>query len=625
MERFSMDFFSAQDTARRNTLLLVALFVLAVLGLMVVTNLVVMLTLGLLSPTSLLHSSTVGGHWQTFAGVSAAVGLVILAGTFYKMHALSAGGDAVAMMLGGEPVFADHEDFFYRRFVNVVEEMSLAAGIPMPQPYILAEGGINAFAAGLTRSDAVVVVTRGALQQLNREQLQGVVAHEFSHILNGDMRLNVRLVGILHGILLIGLIGRSMSWSGERSSRRGNGLVFLGFACMVIGYAGSFFGNMIKAAVSRQREFLADAAAVQFTRNPEGIGTALIRIGASQKGSLILHARGEELSHFFFGQATRARLISPFATHPPLTKRIRRILPTWDGGFPQKETASVNVGQGAAESAGVSALAGKGDGRQAVTMPGAVDVELGQTLFAEIPEIVRKAARDPFAARALIVYLLLDKDPAARTRQLELLAKIDDRGVKGETLRLLRDGIALPVRLRLPVLELALPTLRRLSLRQKKRFLETVAALIVEDGRISLFEWCVQIIVREYLRSHIGREDGRRPEKERATRRDVLLLLSMLCYIAGSGSSSKAAMFARALQELHIPAAEMLPLKELSFQGLDHAMQRLRHLPLRKKGILFGCCVTIVTTDGKVIPAEAEVIRALSAALDVPAPPGMSS
>ncbi|MBU0681647.1 MAG: M48 family metallopeptidase, partial [Proteobacteria bacterium] len=343
-----MDFFKSQDDARHNTSMLVVFFILAVLSMIILTNLLVMVVFGYIDSDPMTSQPI---DWEVFMTVGVGVIALVGMGSLYKIMALSGGGARIAEMMNGQLVVDDSGDPDKQRLLNVVEEMAIAAGLPVPPVYLLEEKGINAFAAGFSPSDAVIGVTRGAITKLSRDELQGVIAHEFSHILNGDMRLNIRLMGILHGILLIGLIGYHILRATPRSrnSKGGGGIVFLGLGLVVIGYAGTFFGNIIKAAVSRQREYLADAAAVQFTRNPEGIGGALMRIGAPHNSAIVTNPHSAEISHAFFCQGISASLTSFFATHPPLPDRIRKIIPTWDGTFKVGERpASPVVKAGAA-------------------------------------------------------------------------------------------------------------------------------------------------------------------------------------------------------------------------------------------------------------------------------------
>ena len=329
-----MNFFKSQDIARKKTSQLIILFALAVISLVILTNILVMVLFGYVRSNTL--STAILKHqfdWNTFLMVGAAVASLIFFGSLFKVMSLSSGGARVAEMMDAELIVEDSGDANKQKILNVVEEMAIASGTPVPPVYLLNEDGINAFAAGYKASDAVIGITRGAIEKLSRDQLQGVIAHEFSHIFNGDMKLNIRLIGILHGITIIGTIGYYLLRSSSRSSHRrskdnnGGGIVFLGLGLMVIGYAGTFFGNLIKSAVSRQREFLADASAGQFTRKPSGLPVALKKIGALAAGSLIEHSRAAAVSDKFFDNGTQARLVGAFSTHPPLVDSLSTLEP----------------------------------------------------------------------------------------------------------------------------------------------------------------------------------------------------------------------------------------------------------------------------------------------------------
>ena len=337
-----MNFFEAQDRARKNTAWFILLFVLAVAGLVFLTNLFLLGILTYVKSSQIIFSYEALQNyysWQEFTGVTIGVCLLIFGGSMYKTMSLSGGGTAVAEMLGGRQLPPATTDPQQRRLLNVVEEMAIAAGMPIPRVYLLEEPGINAFAAGRSPANAVIGITRGTLTRLSREELQGVIAHEFSHIANGDMRLNIRLIGVLHGILLIGLIGgfllRSLRFTGRSRSRKGGGgiaaIAALGLGLLIIGYAGSFFGNWIKSIVSRQREYLADSSAVQFTRSKDGIAGALKKIGGSA-GSYLNSPLAAQYSHAFFAEGVGFLLQSFFATHPPLA-----------GSYPQ-DRASAGTG-----------------------------------------------------------------------------------------------------------------------------------------------------------------------------------------------------------------------------------------------------------------------------------------
>ena len=340
-----MNFFESQDAAKRNTSRLILLFALAVISLIIVTNLLVMLVFGFANTelTSVGVNESLGLDWEMFLMVGAAVAAIVLIGSLYKIGTLSGGGARIAEMMNGKLLVAGSEDLRERQVLNVVEEMAIASGTPVPPVYLMEEEGINAFAAGYSPSDAVIGITRGAINTLNRDQLQGVIAHEFSHILHGDMRINIRLIGVLHGIMILGIIGHHLIRGGVygRRSKDSGGIVFLGLGLMVIGFVGTFFGNLIKAAVSRQREFLADASAVQYTRNPEGIGGALMQISQHSNRSYLDNPNSEEISHSLFEEARVSPLSRLYATHPPLEQRIAAVLPGWDGNYDLIETSLI--------------------------------------------------------------------------------------------------------------------------------------------------------------------------------------------------------------------------------------------------------------------------------------------
>jgi Zn-dependent protease with chaperone function len=256
---------------------------------------------------------------------------VIGGSSLYRTALLSGGGAVVALGTGAERVHADTTDADRKRLLDVVEEMAIAAGLPVPQVYVLAgESGINAFAAGHAPGDAAITVTAGCLRLLDRSELQGVIAHEFSHIVNGDMRLGVRLMGLLFGLTVVATIARWLLRGIPRGGdRRGGGAVaavmLAAVVVYVLGYIGLFFGRLIQAAVARRREALADAAAVQFTRDTRGLRGALVKIGAGA-GSRLIDADADEVAHMLFAPGM-PRL---FATHPPLLTRIRELDPHFD-------------------------------------------------------------------------------------------------------------------------------------------------------------------------------------------------------------------------------------------------------------------------------------------------------
>ena len=561
-----MNFFRAQDDARRSTGRLVILFLLAVLSLIVMTNLLVMFVFGYIhaGETGMANMEQLVNQidWQVFFTIGAAVLLLVLTGSLYKILSLAGGGARVAEMLDAELVVHGGSDFRKRRLLNIVEEMALASGTPVPPVYLLDEDAINAFAAGYKPGDAIIGVTRGAIEQLGREQLQGVIAHEFSHILNGDMRLNIRLIGLLHGILLIGMIGYYIlrSLTHGRRSKGSGGAVILGLGLVVIGYAGTFFGNLIKAAVSRQREFLADASAVQFTRNPDGIAGALKRIGGTAAGSILENPSGMQISHALFSQGIKTWLGSLYATHPPLEQRIYRIQPHWDGKFDYKPPAdsdrafdrSTTAPQSAARPAiTMAAVAAAMTGAAMVDQvgqPTPSHLHYARTLMDDLPAEFKAAVNDPYGARAVLYFLLLARDRDVRGRQLAFLRSAADPGVYEETSKLALAGRQLTPEYRLPLLDIALASLRQLSARQYELFRQNMNRLIEIDRKVSLFEWSVRKIVFHHLDPVFGKKAGttRQNLTLPSAQRACAVLLSVLVYSGKQQGISNEEVFSQA-------------------------------------------------------------------------------
>ena len=636
-----MNFFRSQDDARRNTGRLVVLFLLAIVSLVVLTNLLVMFVFGYFrveqGGSFDLGQQISDIDWQAFLVIGAAVTVVILLGSLYKILALAGGGQRVAEMLNAELVVADG-DFKTQRLLNVVEEMAIASGTPVPPVYLLDEDGINAFAAGYKPGDAIIGVTRGAIEKLSREQLQGVIAHEFSHVLTGDMKLNIRLIGLLHGILLIGIIGYYILRSGahSRRSKDSGGAAALGLGLVVIGYAGTFFGNLIKAAVSRQREFLADASAVQFTRNPDGIAGALKRIGGDGAGSIIENPSGTQISHALFSQGIKTWLGSLYATHPPLEKRIYAVTPDWDGEFdhsmppdtrpPADDSAAAPPQTGrqqAATMAAVAAAMTSGAIIDQTGQPTPSHLDYARKLIRDLPPEFSAAVNDPFAARAVIYYLVLDKDRAVHLEQLAHLKTSADAGVYEETIKLARAGIELQKEYRLPLVDMALATLHQLSPNQYQLFRENLDVLIEIDNKITLREWSVRKIVTHHLDPVFMNKPGSNQQNLRLKQAAdaCAVLLSVLVYSGKQQGMRNEDVFNQAAAQLDGLEITLLDKSRISLDSLNKALDRLANLkPLEKPRLLKACAVCI-TADQKISSNEVEMYRAISAILDCPVPP----
>jgi Zn-dependent protease with chaperone function len=640
-----MNFFEAQARAKRRTGWLLLLFTLAVAGIIALVNLFVMLLIFINRDT--IHPSSLTFwqrfDWHLFGMVGIATVTLIALGSLYKMLSLSGGGNVVAEMLGGSLIPRNTDDPAQRRLINVVEEMAIASGIPAPPIYLLSDMGINAFAAGLTPYNAVIGVTRGAITYLSRDELQGVIAHEFSHIFNGDMRMNIRLMGVLHGILLIGLTGyyllRATRYTNSSRSSRGGGnvvaaMLLLGVGLLVIGYVGFFFGQWIKATVSRQREFLADASAVQFTRNKDGIAGALKKIGGATWGSRLTSPSARQYCHAYFSDGVGGFLDSMFATHPPLKQRIKLVDPHWDGKFVAPKVQDVAADRAAADidTARRSVLAGAvlagvltpADALATVGKINQGNVDRARDILASIPAPLHEAAAEPFGARAVVYCLLLDASADILAKQQAALDTRADPGVVQLTAQL-RDHLpSLPEAARLPLAGLALPTLRTLSKTQYDRFRAVVQALIAADNKVNLSEWTLTHFLMRQLDEHFGLQP---PPKAifgglGDVNREAAMLISLVAHAEHQGDADAAERaFKAGITAAGATALQFVPREALNLGDLDKAVDKLGQLkPLLKPRIIKACAAAIMY-DGQATTRGHELLRTIASCLDSPMPP----
>jgi Zn-dependent protease with chaperone function len=634
-----MNFFEHQDKARRQTRWLVLLFILAVTGIILAVNALVLVLFGL----DWIESGTTLGQWlranlATIAASTLITVSVIGLASLFRTLQLRGGGGEVARELGGTLIEPGTTDPLRRRLRNVVEEMAIASGIPVPEVYVLEhEQGINAFAAGFNTSDAAVAVTRGTLENLSRDELQGVIAHEFSHIFNGDTRLNIRLIGILFGILVISIIGRKLlrTASFARDSRNAAPAVFLGLAVVVIGYVGLFFGRWIKAAVSRQREFLADASAVQFTRDPSGIGGALKKIAASYAGSF-LTTDAEEVGHMLFSRGMGYQM---FATHPPIEKRIRAIQPDFDPSelktiaerMDRHAQARKAEAEFARSDAGEAVETEKGPGglsldprqlAEQIGQPGLNQVFAAAALAAAIPPVLERAAHSDEWSQEVICALLLSAD--AEVREVQLLAVAKGLGSESEAqVRALREAMPdLQRTQRLPLMEMAFPALRRRPPAELVRFIGLIDELIQADGRVDVFEYALARLTARQI------EDVLNPKRAAAggsgkLGKHIDEALDLLAVVAAHGHDKPEdaqTAFSRGQAELAGTEGVALPARDGWTSRMDRALKALDGLRLTDKQTLLSALIQVVMHDGRVSAQEYELVRVICAALHVPLP-----
>ena len=592
-----MDFFEHQAAARRTSRRLIVLFVLAVLLITAATHLAA-------------STALVAAKVDPFAAPWIALAMLglIAVGTAYKLSTLAGGGGGIARNLGGTRVSPDTREPALRKLVNVVEEMALASGVPVPEIYVLThEVGINAFAAGMSPSDAALAITRGGLEQLSRDELQGVIAHEFSHILHGDMRLNTRLIGTLHGILLIALGGELLlrTRPGRGRRREGGALIPLGLALFALGYLGAFLGRLIKAGVSRQREFLADASAVQLTRDPSGIAGALKKIGGFAASSHLASARTQEVSHMLFSEGAWS-LTRLLASHPPLVDRIRALEP----GFAPERAGDAADGL---TPDGVISLVGQ---------PGVAHLRAASLLLASLPAELRAAAESPREAAAIVVALLLGGDAETRANQLERVRGRLGAGAERRA-RQLNEMLGSRADMRLALLDLAFPALKQRGAADLARIAVLADELIHADGRISPFEWALGAL----LRSHIddSRDAGRvRPASSASLsdrRPEVAALLATAASLGVTATTTGPAAYAAGIASLPRAAWPAYAAPESWQQALETSLARLDELAPRPKRHVITGLVAVMLHDRVLERAELELLRAICARLHCPCPP----
>lgn len=649
-----MNFFEQQDQARRQTRMLIILFVFAVISIVIAVN----------AALSLIwiwaHHAGLSGHEIFPRGFYFTNTLITLGfiggGTLFQIYNLRDGGDAVAQMAGGRLVYPSTHDPQERRLLNVVEEMAIASGIACPKVYVLdKEDSINAFAAGYHPNEAVVTVTRGTLNRLTRDELQGVIGHEFSHILNGDMRLNIRLIGVLFGIQMIAGFGHYLldfassnpnSYRSREDKGPSAGAVMMvsGIVLLVVGYIGVLFGRLIKSALSRQREFLADASSVQFTRNRDGIGGALRKIGGltrdSNLGSNIRNPNAEQLSHLFLGAVRPSLVDGLFATHPPLKERLRRIygrdvtmldapmmaeeqtsnatslpdLPYVASGFVDGTKANdyITTAYAATEPAAAVAPAS----------PAAI--AFGHSTVEQIrlaPEL-DTAIREPVSA-STVVYALLLGQGAEREIQMTLLK--NEIPKQADFVLYLAESIAkLPENMRLPLLDLTMPALRQLSDFERTHVLKITDKLIAADNKITLAEFVLQTILTRRLDARSGRAIPVKFDSLSALKQECALLLSMLAYVSAAATHEGAsASFERGIRlcaALGLTTENLSTVQAINFAKVRDALDRVNQLaPLEKPALIKA----LLATAGQARPlpvAMADVLRAICAAIEVPLP-----
>ena len=634
-----MDFYARQEAARRTTRWLLLAFLVSVVLVVVAIDVVI----AVLFTTAQPHTSP-----RAVVTVTTFATLAIIGGaSLFKTLSLRSGGGAVARTLGATRIERSTSDPALKRLHNIVEEMSIASGVTMPEIYVLeSEDGINAFAAGNSPADAAVCVTRGAVTRLRREELQGVIAHEFSHVLNGDSRLYLRLLGWVFGLLAIAIVARVILQNaprgGSRDKKGGAGAIMLAaLAVMVLGYIGVFFGRLLQAAVSRHRERLADASAVQFTRNPQGLTGALLKIAGIEAGSRIANPAAEQVAHMLFAPGWTRML----ATHPSIEERLKELNPSFRtdqlaalAAEAARDAERLRAADAAVNSSAPEVESGRGGGfapqlRTVVAAAAAHDIaaqagtlETQHMAYAEgarlaIPAALRSSLDSADHARLLTLVVLMSKSADVRDKQRSILDRIYGGGLTSRVLAMQGIADSLTPELRLPTMQQIFPTLRRLTPTEREQLRGAVSELALADARIDVFECCLALLLAASLRDEL---EGGSMHGSASLPEEADAVASLLAILATQGSEDAdgarrayEAGIAVVLPEMPRPYA---PVDDWP-RALESSLTRLAGLrPLAKKVLIEGL-VRCVAHDERLSVEEGELLRTTCAALHCPLPP----
>ena len=643
-----MDFFSQQDRARRYSRILYLYFFIAVIAIVVLVNLALYFSLVILDlyPDKPVRWYTDGLVYY----VSMATVLLILSGSVMRWFKLRSGGHAVARMVGAKLLDLHSSDAKERQLINVIEEMSIASGVPLPAIYTLKEEpGINAFVAGYEPTQAVIVVTGGTIESLDRNELQGVMAHEYSHILNGDMQINVRLMSLLAGILMISVIGRILSSGNSRHyrirSRSSSRVTLIGLALMATGYVGVFFGRIIKAAVSRQREYLADAASVQFTRNPEGIASALNKIRQASNGSMLNNEHLEEMSHMCFSQVFRRQFRQWQATHPPLEERIRRIDPGFLARIRARQLSKKNKESAAPDNRQVSqpvaGFASQAEvsltntqfapmvpltAQEFVATSGKLDqahMEYAHELHQSLTPSLIDAAHDTESAKAIVLAMILRKMNLQTGMQVLQKSLTETQLQSLETVRTM--VFDLDDEQRLPLFDMCLPALKLMMQEGRTAFLALCKKLIKSDKKYTLFEFVLITLLQQNLSEEAGRRKKIKYYSFKPVSRELQLIFSVMALAGGGSRSDRHQAYRKVSRGFSMQSLEMLGARDVSIEKMVRALEKLSQLsPILKRSVL-EACADIVVQDQQLKASETELLRAIADTLQSPVPPLLPS
>jgi Zn-dependent protease with chaperone function len=646
-----MDFFSQQEESRRQSHKIIWRFILANILIATVLNFAIQAVyiVGIAGGTSKkqypVHSTILEStlqqllDWRPFVIVNIIVFLIIGTAALLKFRSLASSGGAVAQMLGGQKVTHDSPDPLEKRLVNIVDEMSIASGLPVPEVYVLqGQDGINAFASGPTPERSAVAVTRGAIERLSRDELQGVVAHEFSHIIHGDVRLNIRLAAYIYGLLILVGVGNillelSRGRSYSNSSRKAfMPLLMMGIVIVGIGTLGKVLSVLMSAAISRNREYLADATAVQLTRNAAGLAGALKKIGGYQFGSSIDSRDADGVAHFFLADAKRLSLFDRFAsTHPPLMDRIKKLDPTFNGELP--DSASIEL-QTVSSSEGISALQGGSISVNAAHAHSRNSIESPSVLINPTKELISSSWMPPLAVTSrlqklghpeLMVYaMLMGRDPITKAKQVEIIA---ESLAGGDLEKEMGSAAALDINQKLSLMLMAIPLIQGSSKDRLSKLQGVVKRLVEADGHTTLFELLSMILIHFSLQGDtvgLSLLGGRSDESIQRYKTPLQVITSIFALCSSEKISEQQAAFEKGKKILSL-TFDQLGTQQLGIDRILWSIDQMRNSSPKVRKALMDALFEISHSNEVISPHEQAFLRLSAMLLRMPLPAAIAT
>jgi Zn-dependent protease with chaperone function len=644
-----MDFFEHQAQAKAASKRLLFLFLLVTFVVVVCVDFVIYTISKLqMLDTTLVHKvSNVSIQdfidwqlsWYGLAAASVSI-LIIGFGSLMRWLDLRKGGGGLAINLGARSLGFASKDEKEQRLINVVEEMAIAAGIIPPSIFILDyESSINAFVAGYEIEDSALIVTNGLLNNMDRDELQAVVGHEFSHILHGDNRINIHLMIMIAGFVWVSEIGHSLtsrhSYRGSRSytgrsSKGRQQAASIGIPLIIVGFFGAFCGRLIRASVSRKREYLADASAVQFTRNPQAMASALNVIRSNANKGYLKNSKAEELSHMCISPSKKS---SWFSSHPPLDDRINTIDATFIKRHEARERKSEREEKRSDKQAQKNQatrnmysadipqmqLGASQHLHDVIGTMSAVNLEYAMSLHEQFPAEYKKALQGPELAKTMLLYLLLNDKPDLRAEQLtwleQQLSKSQDYL---HSLTMLSQGIQ--SRLALPLVELLIPLLKTLDDQTKKSLLEQVLIMAKWDGKLTMFEICLYSLLKENLQPSSKNATSHSIKKIKLVAYEFNLVVSCFIHKSGGSAADKNNLHQAMMNIFSLESQSLINKEQIIPNKLYATFKKLKALSPMLKRSLMDVCGDIVFHDKIVQSCEYESLKLMSLILSCPMP-----